>query len=73
MHIAFLCRPQARGCILLLQVQGLGPLFKLKLTVKNTGAKAVSDLPLTFSYNKDFYRVKSSLTTVRGVCLPVAV
>jgi len=46
------------------KVQGLGPLFKLKLNIKNTGAKPVTDIPLTISYNHDIYKLKTSLISI---------
>ena len=33
------------------QVQGLGPRFRIKLSVQNTGRKTVSDLVCTLNYN----------------------
>lgn len=49
------------------QVQGLGPLFKIKLTVQNTGPKPMSDVPIVFSFNQDLYRMRSPTMTVRCV------
>ena len=46
------------------QVQGLGPRFKLKLNLQNTGSKAVCDMVVTFAYNAMLYRLKSSLVRV---------
>ena len=46
------------------QVQGLGPRFKLKLNLQNTGTKAVCDMAVTFAYNAMLYRLKSSLVHV---------
>jgi len=46
------------------QVQGLGPRFKLKLNLQNTGSKAVCDMAVTFAYNAMLYRLKSSLVRV---------
>ena len=46
------------------QVQGLGPRFKLKLNLQNTGSKAVCDMVVTFSYNAMLYRLKQSLVRV---------
>jgi Bardet-Biedl syndrome 1 protein len=34
------------------KVQGLGPLFKLKLSIKNTGNAPLTDIPLTFTYGE---------------------
>lgn len=33
------------------QVQGLGPIFKLKLYINNASTKAVVNVPITFAYN----------------------
>lgn len=41
------------------QVQGLGPLFKLKLNLQNTGNKPVQDLDVTFSANPVLYKLHS--------------
>ena len=46
------------------QVQGLGPRFKLKLNLQNTGTKAVCDMAVTFAYNAMLYRLKSSVVHV---------
>jgi len=43
------------------QVQGLGPRFKVKLSLQNTGRKMVSDLAATLNYNAMLYRLKQSL------------
>ena len=50
------------------QVQGLGPKFKIKLNLQNTGSKAVSDLSVALNYNCALYRLK---TAVFGVPLLV--
>ena len=50
-------------------VQGLGPKFKFKLSLKNTGATAVSDLPLTFCYDHKIYSVKTPLIMVQAFFL----
>jgi len=39
------------------QVTGLGPQFKIKLTVQNTGSKALANVPVVFTYNLDIYRL----------------
>jgi Bardet-Biedl syndrome 1 protein len=46
------------------QVQGLGPRFKIKLSLQNTGTKAVSDLSLALNYNALNYRVKTAVFDV---------
>eukprot|EP01063_Lacrimia_lanifica_P006766 TRINITY_DN14263_c0_g1_i1.p1 TRINITY_DN14263_c0_g1~~TRINITY_DN14263_c0_g1_i1.p1 ORF type:complete len:631 (+),score=260.23 TRINITY_DN14263_c0_g1_i1:62-1894(+) len=38
-------------------VQGLGPLFKIKLNIQNTGAKPLSAIPIVFTYNKSIYQM----------------
>jgi len=43
------------------QVQGLGPRFKVKLSLQNTGRKVVKDMMATFNYNAMLYRLKQSL------------
>jgi len=43
------------------QVQGLGPRFKIKLSLQNTGSKAVSDLSVALNYNAMIYRIKAAL------------
>mmetsp|Transcript_16762 Transcript_16762/g.42090 ORF Transcript_16762/g.42090 Transcript_16762/m.42090 type:complete len:590 (-) Transcript_16762:163-1932(-) len=50
------------------QVQGLGPLFKIKLSIQNTGSKAIANTPVTFSYNKALYYIKDNV-----IPLPVLV
>ncbi|PRP83077.1 bardet-Biedl syndrome 1 family protein [Planoprotostelium fungivorum] len=39
------------------QVAGVGPTFKLKTTVENTGKKTLSNLPMTFSFDPSIYNV----------------
>eukprot|EP00662_Eupelagonemidae_sp_cell21_P026664 gene26664-65942_t len=36
-------------------VQGLGPLFKIKLNIQNTGTKSLTAIPIVFTYNKAIY------------------
>jgi len=43
------------------QVQGLGPRFKIKLTVQNTGSSHVMNLSLVLNYNALLYRPKVSV------------
>lgn len=43
------------------KVQGLGPLFKLKINIKNTGQKPILNTPVTYSYNHDMYKVKGAV------------
>jgi len=44
------------------KVQGLGPLFKLKLSIKNTGSKVLTNIPVTYSYNHDIYKITGGVT-----------
>eukprot|EP01029_Cantina_marsupialis_P027873 TRINITY_DN774111_c0_g1_i1.p1 TRINITY_DN774111_c0_g1~~TRINITY_DN774111_c0_g1_i1.p1 ORF type:complete len:582 (+),score=125.00 TRINITY_DN774111_c0_g1_i1:159-1904(+) len=46
------------------QVQGLGPQFKLALTVHNAGTSPLTDLPITFGYNHDLYAFPKSIVRV---------
>jgi len=46
------------------QVQGLGPRFKIKLSLQNTGSKHVSDLNVAVNYNALLYRLKQSVFQV---------
>eukprot|EP00965_Chrysotila_dentata_P233905 6199865-Pleurochrysis_carterae.AAC.2 len=46
------------------QVQGLGPSFKVKLSLQNTGRKVVTDLVAMLTYNPMLYR---SATCARRV------
>ena len=46
------------------QVQGLGPRFKIKLSLMNTGSKAVSELCVALNYNALNYRVKAAVFDV---------
>jgi Bardet-Biedl syndrome 1 protein len=39
-------------------VQGLGPLFKIKVNVQNTGTKALTNIPIVFTYNQDIYTMQ---------------
>jgi len=45
-------------------VQGLGPLFKIKLNIQNTGTKALSGLPIVFAYNRELYSMKQACIIV---------
>ncbi|CAM9579181.1 unnamed protein product, partial [Laminaria digitata] len=40
---------------LLAQCQGLGPKFKIKLELHNQGERALTNLPVAFSYDRDIY------------------
>lgn len=50
------------------QVQGLGPYFKIKLNIQNAGTKSMRNVPLTFTYSHDLYRMKKSL-----LCVPLLI
>ncbi|GAB5362419.1 hypothetical protein AAMO2058_000795300 [Amorphochlora amoebiformis] len=43
------------------QVQGLGPCFKIKLAVKNTGIRAVHSIPITVVFDSKLYHVPRPL------------
>lgn len=43
------------------QVQGLGPRFKIKLSLQNTGSKPVIDHAVCLNYNSLLYRVKAAV------------
>lgn len=43
------------------QVQGLGPRFKIKISLQNTGTKGVADLCVALNYNALLYRLKQSV------------
>lgn len=53
------------------KVQGLGPLFKLKLNIKNTGAKALTDIPLSLSFDENIYRLEKGYSSC--ILLPILV
>jgi len=46
------------------QVQGLGPRFKIKLSLQNTGSKGVSDLAVALNYNSLLYKLKHAVVDV---------
>jgi Bardet-Biedl syndrome 1 protein len=46
------------------KVQGLGPLFKVKLDVTNHGSEHVLDVPVSFAYRQTIYRVRNPLFTI---------
>ncbi|GCB83842.1 hypothetical protein scyTo_0024332, partial [Scyliorhinus torazame] len=47
-------------------VQGIGPAFKLTLSIQNTSAsRLVSDLQISFLYNQSLYSVKRAFFKVR--------
>jgi len=52
------------------KVAGLGPLFKLRLVLKNTGLRPLLDVPLALAYNTAIYRVRGSSLVAR---IPVLV
>lgn len=47
------------------KVQGLGPLFRLRVEVINSGTEAVYNIPLLFSYPQHIYRLR-----VPSLCFP---
>lgn len=46
-------------------MQGLGPLFKLKLNLQNMGTKPIQDLEMTFAANPMLYKLKARVLHVR--------
>jgi hypothetical protein len=44
------------------QVAGLGPDFKLLLSMHNTGTTTLVDIPVTLGYSSDLYAVSQPLT-----------
>eukprot|EP00967_Tisochrysis_lutea_P015803 scaffold17808_cov33-Tisochrysis_lutea.AAC.4 len=46
------------------QVQGLGPIFRLRISVLNTGRRPVSEIVVSFKFNSSLYRFKQSLIKV---------
>jgi len=47
-------------------VQGLGPLFKLKLNLQNMGTKPIQDLEMSFAANPILYKLKCRVLHVRA-------
>ena len=47
-------------------VQGLGPLFKVKLNIQNTGLKPLTAIPIVFTYNKAIYQMWKPFMVWRG-------
>ena len=45
-------------------VQGLGPLFKIKLSMQNTGVKALCGVQVCFSCNQETYRLPKPYLTI---------
>ncbi|KAF0726601.1 hypothetical protein Ae201684_015223 [Aphanomyces euteiches] len=45
-------------------VQGMGPLFKITLTLQNSGATFAADVPVAFHYDHSLYKVPTSLLIV---------
>ncbi|KAJ0394397.1 hypothetical protein P43SY_000098 [Pythium insidiosum] len=50
------------------QVQGIGPVFRIKLNVQNAGTKAITDITVAFHYDHELYRFSKSL-----MVLPVVI
>lgn len=42
------------------QVQGLGPLFKLKVAIQNGGGRALASVPVAVTYDHEVYRMARS-------------
>lgn len=41
-------------------VQGLGPIYKIKLDMQNTGVKPMNNISILYSYNQDIYSMRQS-------------
>ena len=50
------------------EVQGIGPIFRLKLGVQNTGNRPIFDVPLAFAYNSQIYKLSAHV-----ISLPVLI
>ena len=48
------------------QVQGLGPFFKIKMSIQNTGNKPITHTPITLSYNRSLYAWAGCFACGRG-------
>lgn len=46
------------------QVQGLGPVFKIRMIIQNTGTKTLCNVPILFAYNQEIYTMKNSQMNV---------
>ena len=46
------------------QVQGLGPIFRLKLDIQNTGNRPIFGVPLSFSYNQQVYKLSEHMVNL---------
>lgn len=46
------------------QAAGIGPIFKLKITLENTGKRVLTNIPITFKYNHSLYKMRKSIITV---------
>ena len=46
------------------QVAGIGPVFKLKLALENTGKRLITNIPITFMFNPDLYKMRTTAYTV---------
>ncbi len=49
------------------QVAGIGPIFKLKLHLENTGKRSVTDFVITFNYNHILYKILNPVIQVGTV------
>ena len=56
-----------------MQVQGLGPIFRLTVTVQNTSPSTpVTGCFLTFGCDETLYRISRKLIPVGGALLPLS-
>jgi Bardet-Biedl syndrome 1 protein len=46
------------------QVTGLGPLFKIKINITNTGQKSLLKVPIMFVYNRQIYTMRQSIVEI---------
>lgn len=49
------------------EVMGIGPVFRLQLSVENTGKRTLLNLPITFTYNAHLYQLDKGELTVRFI------
>lgn len=46
------------------QVSGIGPQFKITLNLQNTGSRSLIDVPVTFSYKHDLYKINKPVLII---------
>uniref|UniRef100_A0A7S1PG26 Bardet-Biedl syndrome 1 N-terminal domain-containing protein n=1 Tax=Percolomonas cosmopolitus TaxID=63605 RepID=A0A7S1PG26_9EUKA len=46
------------------QVQGLGPLYKIRLAIQNSGQRAMHGIPILMQYNQGLYTIERPLMTL---------